>query len=471
MTPRLAPGVSAIPGPSERRIAVRITPDALRHVRAGHPWVFEESVTSIGHEGAAGDLAVVFDDRRRFVAIALYDPASPIRLRILHHGGPTPIDAAFWQRLVAAAMERRASLVGDADPGELAFRILNGESDGTSGLVVDRYASVLVLKLYSAAWFPHLAVVLDTLLAATGCAGAMLRLSRHLQQRATFGLADGDVIAGTVPDGPVRFREGGLRFEADVRAGQKTGHFLDQRANRLRVGAMARGRDVLDVFASTGGFSVHAAAGGARSVHAVDISAPTLRAAERNMALNRDLAAVASCAFTTQVGDAFEVMAQLARAGRRFDLVVVDPPSFAQRQADVDRALRAYERLTRLALGLLRPGGVLVQASCSSRVTARQFFDTVTTAARSAGRPLREIERTGHDTVDHQRPDHDRHRRGSGNAERKRRDEGGLDGGVVRGFGPRDALDPAVAELFRLVGEAALGGVARQRRDRGPGAR
>ena len=405
MTVRLDPGVSAIPGPSERRIAVRITPDALRHVRAGHPWVFEESVTSIGHEGEAGDLAVVFDDRRRFAAIALFDPASPIRLRILHHGRPTPIDAAFWERLVAAAIERRAPLVGDADPGELAFRILNGENDGTSGLVVDRYASVLVLKLYSAVWFPHLAVVLDTLLAATGCTGAVLRLSRHLRDRATFGqhqetfgLADGQVIAGTVPDGPVRFLEGGLRFEADLRAGQKTGHFLDQRANRLRVGAMARGRDVLDVFASTGGFSVHAAAGGARSVHAVDRSAPTLRAAEHNMALNRE--AVASCAFTTQVGDAFEVMAQLARTGRRFDLVVVDPPSFAQRQSDVETALRGYARLTRLALDLLRPGGVLVQASCSSRVTAPQFFDTVTTAGRAAGRPLREIERTGHD-VDH----------------------------------------------------------------------
>jgi 23S rRNA (cytosine1962-C5)-methyltransferase len=152
------------------------------------------------------------------------------------------------------------------------------------------------------------------------------------------------------------------------------------------------------VFASTGGFSVHAAAGGARSVHAVDLSAPTLAAAEHNMELNRGLDAVRNCAFTTEVGDAFEVMVQLARAGVNYDLVVVDPPSFAQRQANVDGALRAYTRLTHLALRLVRPGGVLMQASCSSRVTPQQFFDTVLAAAEAAGRTLREIERTGHDT-------------------------------------------------------------------------
>jgi 23S rRNA (cytosine1962-C5)-methyltransferase len=155
---------------------------------------------------------------------------------------------------------------------------------------------------------------------------------------------------------------------------------------------------VLDVFASTGGFSVHAAAGGAKTVHAVDLSAPTLAAAERNMALNEQLDAVRNCRFTTEVGDAFEVMVQLARAGRDYDIVVVDPPSFAQRQANVEGALRAYTRLTHLALRLVRPGGVLMQASCSSRVTPTQFFATVLDAAEAAGRPLREIERTGHDT-------------------------------------------------------------------------
>jgi 23S rRNA (cytosine1962-C5)-methyltransferase len=359
--------------------------------------VFEESVRSVGHEAGVGDLAVIFDDDRRFVAIALHDPDSPIRFRIIHLGRPTPIDRDFWRATVDAALARRASFTTDPDAAHLAYRVLNGENDAVPGLVVDRYAEVLVVKLYSAVWFTHLLDVTVTLLEATGCAGVVLRLSRTVRRGETHGLEDGDVIAGVVPEGPVRFIEGGLRFDADVRSGQKTGHFLDQRANRKRVGSSAAGCDVLDVFASTGGFSVHAAAGGATSVHAVDLSAPTLAAAVHNMSLNVDLPGVARCDFTTEVGDAFDVMAALARRGADYDLVVVDPPSFAQRQSNVDGAVRAYARLTHLALRLVRAGGVVVQASCSSRVADDVFFRTVLDAAAELGRPLREIARTGHD--------------------------------------------------------------------------
>ena len=377
-----------VPGPGDKRLAVRVTPDALRHIRAGHPWVFEESVTSISHEATAGDLSVIFDDDRKFVALALYDPDSPIQFRILHVGKPTQIDDAWWRSTIDAALERRSAFVHAPDADHLGYRVLNGENDGVSGLVVDRYAGVLVVKLYSAVWYPHLATVVSALMRATGCDGVVLRLARNLQERETFGLVDGDVVAGVVPEGPVRFVEAGLHFDADVRTGQKTGHFLDQRANRIRVGEMSGGLDVLDVFASTGGFSVHAAAGGARSVHAVDVSAPTLAAAEHNMTLNRHLDAVRACVFTVEVGDAFEVMVQLARAGKDYDLVIVDPPSFAQRQANVEGACRAYTRLTHLALRLVRPGGTLMHASCSSRVTADLFFDTVLDAAIDAGRSL-----------------------------------------------------------------------------------
>ncbi len=387
-----------VPRPNDKRLAVRVTPDALRHVKAHHPWVFEESVTSISHEATAGDLAVIFDNDRKFVAMALYDPESPIRFRVLHVGRPTPIDDNWWRATIATALARREVFTSDPAAEELAYRVINGENDGMSGFIVDRYADVLVLKLYSGVWFPHLLAITRVLLDLTGCGGVVVRLSRNLEHGETFGLVDGDVVAGVVAEGPVRFLEDGLVFEADVRTGQKTGHFLDQRANRRRIGSMAADRDVLDVFASTGGFSVHAAAGGARSVHAVDLSAPTLAAAERNMALNEPV--VRACAFSTEVGDAFEVMVQLARGGESYDIVVVDPPSFAQRQANVEGALRAYTRLTHLALRLVRPGGILMQASCSSRVTAEQFFDTVLDAARDAGRPMTELERTGHD-IDH----------------------------------------------------------------------
>ena len=265
---------------------------------------------------------------------------------------------------------------------------------------MDCYDHVGVIKLYSEIWYPHLRAVVDGVLAATGVDTIVLRLARNLQNIDSHGLDDGDVIFGVIPEGSVLFSEGNLTFEADVRTGQKTGHFLDQRLNRLAVGKLAGGKQMLDVFASTGGFTVHAAAGGATSVHAVDASEPTLDVLRRNLDHNVDAPAVAACTVTTEVGDAFDAMGALGRAGRRFDLVVVDPPSFAQKAATIGRARAAYAKLTKLAIGLVEDGGILVQASCSSRVTPADFFDTVTEAAEEHGATFTELRRTGHD-VDH----------------------------------------------------------------------
>ena len=165
----------------------------------------------------------------------------------------------------------------DPDAARLGYRIVNGENDGLPGLIVDRYADVLVVKLYTAALFPVLRAIVTQLIDLTSCGAVVLRLARIVQRGETFGFTDGDVIAGALDDAPVVFVESGLEFEADVRRGQKTGWFLDQRANRITVGSIAAGQDVLDVFCATGGFSVHAAAGGARSVHSVDLSGPHAR--------------------------------------------------------------------------------------------------------------------------------------------------------------------------------------------------
>jgi 23S rRNA (cytosine1962-C5)-methyltransferase len=207
-------------------------------------------------------------------------------------------------------------------------------------------------------------------------------------------------VVGEAPTGPVMFIERGLSMEADVVRGQKTGHFLDQRDNRALVRSMAAGLDVLDVFSSTGGFSVSAAAGGAKSVHMVDQSAPAIETARRNLEHNRRLPEVRRCSSHATVGDAFDVLGRLAGRDERFDLVIVDPPSFASNQAAVPRALAAYARLTRLALAVTKPGGTLVQASCSSRVPADEFVQAVLDAAASAGRDVHVTRRTGH-AVDH----------------------------------------------------------------------
>jgi 23S rRNA (cytosine1962-C5)-methyltransferase len=387
-----------LPVPGEQRLAVRVTRDALRQIRGGSPWLYDGSITSLSREGEPGDLAVVFDQDRKFAAIGLYDPTSPIRVKILHAGSPRAIDEGFWRERLATAASARSGLADDPDTD--AYRLVHGENDGLPGLVVDRYAGTLVIKLYTPAWFPHLAAVVHALADVQPHERVVLRLGRSVVHGDTFGLADGDVIVGPPVTGPIRFVERGISMEADVVHGQKTGHFLDQRDNRALVRGMSAGASVLDVFASTGGFSLAAAAGGAQSVHLVDQSAPALETAKRNFAINRHIHELRHCAVHTTVGDAFEVLTTLAGRDEQFDLVIVDPPSFASNQAAVPRALAAYARLTRLALAVTRRGGTLVQASCSSRVSADEFVQTVLTAAASAHRDVTELRRTGH-AVDH----------------------------------------------------------------------
>ncbi len=385
--------LNQLPPVNQKRLAVRVTPDAHRQVRGGSPWLYDGSITAVNHEGAPGDLAVVFDDERNFVAIGLWDPESPIRVKMLHAGKPVQIDAAFWRNHISNALDRRTSLTDD--PTTTGYRCIHGENDGFPGLVVDRYEETLVVKLYTAAWFPHLAAIVAALDELLSPKRVMLRLSRGVALGETFGLADGDALLGGAPTTPVLFRERGLVMEADVVHGNKTGHFLDQRDNRALVRGMAKGLTVLDVFSNTGGFALSAAAGGATSVHLIDQSAPALATAERNMHHNRHLREVRECEFTTTVGDAFDVLDDLAKRHQRFDIVILDPPSFASNQTAVPGALKAYARLTRSGMNVVKDGGVLIQASCSSRVTADDFADTVLATANANGR-VNELRRTGH---------------------------------------------------------------------------
>jgi len=395
--------LSHIPQPAARRIAVRVTPAAERALRQGHPWLFDRAIRHQSHEGHSGDLAVVFDSDRRFLAVGLYDPHASIRVRVLHHGKPAPIDRDWFKGKLAAAAQLRVPLLkGPPETATTGYRLVHGENDGLPGLVVDRYAQTCVVKIYTVAWIPHLRDALSALADIFPFKRLVLRLGRATleQPQGLYDLDDGTVLFGPDLDGPVLFQENGLCFEADPIHGQKTGFFLDQRENRTRVEKLAAAKGILNVFAYTGGFSVYAARGGARQVASVDASAAALEAAMRNMAHNRHIPSVAAASHETVTDDAFEALDRMAKNGRRFDVVIIDPPAFAQKQNQVPQALSAYERLTRLSLGVLRPGGTLVQASCSSHVDAETFFETVHHGAARAGRSLREIKRTGH-PLDH----------------------------------------------------------------------
>jgi 23S rRNA (cytosine1962-C5)-methyltransferase len=374
-----------------------VTAAAESILRSGHPWLFADSIREQNRAGQAGELAVIYDRKDRFLAAGLFDPDSPIRVRVLHAGKPRTIDRTWWSERLTRALEARQALFDEQTTG---FRWVNGESDGWPGLVLDRYDRTLVLKLYTAAWLPRLEEIAGLITGRLSPERIILRLSRNIQDYAKrqFGRVDGVILNGPPLDGPVTFLETGLRFEADVLHGQKTGFFLDQRENRRQVEALARGRDVLNAFSFSGGFSLYAARAGARSVTDLDLSAHALAGAKRNFALNASNASVASCRHELVQADAFEWLKQ--PPGRRFDLVILDPPSLAKREVERPGAIRAYGGLASSGMERLAPGGILVACSCSAHVTAEEFFQAVRKSALEAGRRFEEL-RTTHHAPDH----------------------------------------------------------------------
>ena len=391
-----------LPTRAEKNIAMRVKSAAERALRQGHPWVFEDAIIKQSHLGNSGDLAVIYDrEKNNFLAVGLYDPLSPIRIKILHTLQPMRINQGFFADKLRAAQAKRQPLINTETTG---YRLVYGESDGFPALVLDRYGNTLVLKLYTTAWIPHLRALIPALQESIIFDELVLRLSRTLQSdqlnvAKLYGLRDGQQLIGDAlsePAGQAQFVENGLLFQADVMKGQKTGFFFDQRDNRQKVRELAKGQRVLDVFCYTGGFSVYALAGGARSVTALDASKPALEALKTNLTLNGfDADKVDVIA-----SDAFAGMRQLIASKRKFNMVIVDPPAFANSRASMRNAVLAYRRLVEMALRLLTNDGTLVMASCSSRIKAEMFFQLVTRSATVAGYTLDEIARTSH-ALDH----------------------------------------------------------------------
>lgn len=378
-----------------RIAAVHLLPKGLQAVRSRHPWIFEDSIAKMPGGLQPGDIAVLFDNRRKLGA-ALVDPASDIRLRVLAFGATAPdIGPELFLSLAEKAALRRKGLFG---PETNAWRLANGESDGFSGLAADRYADVLSVKVYTAAWLPHLQNVLAAFRQVNpDLTRTAVRLSREvasLSPAKRLNYEDGMLWGGPGWDGTVQFLENGLTFETNVRFGQKTGFFLDQRENRAKVGELTRGAaKVLNVFSYSGGFSLYAARNGAQEVTDIDFSKPALDASERNFALNRHFPGVAACRHRVIAADAFAAMRELENRGERFDAVIVDPPSFAKASNEREQALNSYSRLAVRAVRLLKKHGLLVFASCSSRVRADELFQAVHQAASNEKRPLQELER------------------------------------------------------------------------------
>lgn len=371
-------------------LKVRLLPRAESAVRTGHPWVFAESIKEQNREGEVGELVVMYDRRDRFLAVGLFDPESPIRIRVIHQGSPATVDRDWWAERAMEAKNRRASLFNATTDGG---RWINGENESFPGLVADRYGNTLVVKLYSAVWMPMWKMIESVLREVFQPEYLVLRISRNLEETANaWNLSEG--FRGEVGPEVVIFSENGIRFEAAVLRGQKTGFFLDQRDNRARVEELASGRDVLNLFSFSGGFSLFAARGGANQVTDVDISNYALESARRNFGLNPPLDKVA---YNGIQADVFEWVDKLEPS---YDLVIVDPPSLAKRESDRRGAIAAYRRLNTSAMNALRPGGIIVAASCSAHVSKAEFLSTVRSAAMGTERTVKELWSSGH-AIDH----------------------------------------------------------------------
>ena len=375
-----------------KNLAVKLNAKGEQFVVKGHPWVFSNSIVKINDNAKTGDLTIIFSkNKNKVIGIGLYDANSPIRIKIIHNAETkVKINSEFFHHKIEVAFEKRLELLRTKTN---SYRLIFGENDGFPGLIADVYDSVLVVKLYSEIWLPYLESIFESLQQISNAETVVMRLSRNLQNSKNHKLTDGEVIYGTLNNEVVEFVEHGVT--ANVIKGHKTGYFLDHRDNRRRVGELSKEKTVLDVFSYAGGFSVHALANEAKEVTSLDISKQALDVARENGKLN-----AYSGMHKTISGDAFKEMKTLIEKGKTYDVVIIDPPSFAKQQSEIDLAKKKYAQLAELGQKLTSKNGLLVLASCSSRVLAQSFFDLNTQYLNTQSRLYETILKTKHD-VDH----------------------------------------------------------------------
>lgn len=366
---------------------VMLRPRKARPLFHRHPWLFEGAIARVDGRPQVGDVVRVVSDEGEFIAHGLFNPKSQIRVRLYSWDEGQLVDEAFVVGRIQDAATFRRDVLGLENPRS-AFRVVFSESDGLSGLIVDRFADVVVVQPTSAAMIRFEAAIVEALVRFYSPAAIVRRVDPVMAEREGMTCKD-EILFGEAPSGPIAIEESGVVFHVDPVHGQKTGAFLDQRENRLAAASYAKDREVLDVFCYTGGFGLVALArGSARGVLAVDSSADALALARRN-------AEAFGSAVQFRQGDAAAVMTELRAAGRRFGMVICDPPKFAHRSADVAGAMHGYEYINRLAISLVEPGGILVTCSCSGLVTQEAFLGMLRTASGRERRELRLLEVRG----------------------------------------------------------------------------
>ena len=385
-------------------VKIELVKDLARHLRAGHPWVYGRALEKPPAGLTAGAIVDIVE-RGRFVVRGYFDPLSPITVRVLTRDPAEAVTPLFFRKKVARAVALRRSFApfGNADTD--CCRLIHGEGDGLPGVIVDLYGKFAVLKLYSAGLLPHRAALLDALRGevplegiygrdeggadelAAGEGGGDEADEPEPDSKAGKRPVKGQVLWGKEPPDPIVVTEHGMKIAVDVRRGQKTGFFLDQRENRLALRRYAKGRRAINCFSYTGGFSVAAALGGAREVVSVDRDEEALKLATKNFELNG-----LKVPHRAEATDVVEFLTDQKKAGQRWDLIVLDPPAYAKTQKAVPAALDGYASLHRAALAVLSPGGILATASCSARVSLEEFVGCIKEAAGKTNVQLQLLE-------------------------------------------------------------------------------
>lgn len=350
---------------------------------SGHLWVYAGHIDEVRGDPTAGDVVDIMAPNGKFVARGLYNPHSKIRVRLLTFDAE-PITEQFWRGRVAQAIRLRQRIVSDTN----AYRLLYGEADQLPGLIVDHYNDVLVMQTLSYGMDRRKALLADLLCQEAGVGRIYLRNDAKSRSLEGLPIEKGFLRGGGATR--VEVQEGRASFLIDIERGQKTGWFCDQRENRLAAARLTAGAEVLEVFCHTGAFGMHAALGGAKSIEGLDVSEDALVLAREHAILNK---VGDRCIY--RVADAFDEMRSLERAGRRYDVVMLDPPAFARSKQAVPRALAGYKDVNLLGMRLTKPEGFMVTSSCSHHVSDQDFWIAIRHAARDARRQVRLLEQRG----------------------------------------------------------------------------
>jgi 23S rRNA (cytosine1962-C5)-methyltransferase len=364
-----------MPTTTDARVILRRGRDT--RVRAGHLWIYAGEIERVAGSPVPGAVVDVVDARGRFLGRGYHNPASSIAVRLMTRRRDEAVDAALLRRRIAAAIAWRRRFL---PPGETC-RLVFSEGDGLPGLTVDRYGSCLVVQIGTLGMERMRAGIVEALADALHPRGIYEKSDMPARVHEGLPPVTG-VLHGVVPD-EVEVTLDGLRFAVSLKEGQKTGLFLDHRANRQTLQSWAAGRRMLDVFCHSGGFALYGLAAGASEAVGLEIAADAVAAARRNATLNG-----LDARFRLVEGNAFDLLREMERGGERFDLIVLDPPAFTKSARAADAARRGYKEINLRALRLAAPGGLLMTASCSYHIGPEEFLDIVRDAAADVGRPV-----------------------------------------------------------------------------------